>query len=113
MSFSALHEASQPFQGQDEATSAAGSPKIPASPTRDESSTPGRRSPLESPGNESGPSKKTIGKRHEKQDSIGKGAGKKGKATTSSDGNIVPPISVLIVDGLLPLGFGWKEEVLI
>ncbi|XP_006459775.1 SSK1 response regulator receiver [Agaricus bisporus var. bisporus H97] len=108
MPFAALHEASKTPSGTAEAKSTPTSTKAPegstaaGSTSQEGTPTPtlGRKSPPQSPRNEDTPSKKAIGKRptHEKQDSIGKGTGKKGKALTPSDGNIVPPISVLIVD---------------
>lgn len=107
--FAALHEASKTPPAQAEAkTPPPPSPKASGgsagSDTTAGEATPTleRKSAPESPANEDTPSKKVIGKRptQEKQDSIGKGVGKKGKATTPSDGNIVPPISVLIVDGM-------------
>ncbi|KAF9449551.1 hypothetical protein P691DRAFT_774601 [Macrolepiota fuliginosa MF-IS2] len=102
ISFSALLEASHTPEAVVEAKSVVGTPTGSASAaTRDVTSTPGRRSPPESPGSENGPSKRALVKRptHEKQDSTGKNVTKKGKSTISSaDGNIVPPISVLIVD---------------
>lgn len=102
MSFSALHEVSQTPQPVVEAKSVVSNSKGAAgAAAREGASTPGRRSPPESPGSENTPSRRASGKRpiHDKQDSIGKSASKKGKGTNSSDGNIVPPISVLIVDG--------------
>lgn len=108
MSFSALHQVSQSPHATPQAGSHAGSPKgtegATTPTTQGDPSSPGRRSSPESPRNENGPSPKAIGKRpaHEKQASIGKApgvpAGQRGKASPS-DGNIVPPISVLIVDG--------------
>lgn len=102
--FAALHEVSKTPPGAVEAKSPVASPKgsgVAAVATRDGTPTPIRRSSPESPGNEATPSKKTIAERpaQAKQESFWKGPVKKGKAATPSDGNIVPPISVLIVDG--------------
>jgi osomolarity two-component system response regulator SSK1 len=109
--FAALHEVSKTPSATAEVKTPPRSPKafggsVGADTTAPEGTpTLERKSVPESPGNEDTPSKKMISKRpaHEKQDSIGKGVGKKGKATTPSDGNIVPPISVLIVDGMFLL----------